>query len=78
MKLALNCNRCRKPMTLTTSEEDRSRYPDREWFHSEQCRRSAYKDATGAHYIPITHNTRRPKRATERNHGTGGRREEAE
>jgi len=42
-------------MILTTSEEDRSRYPDREWFRCEQCRMSAYKDVSGAHYIPITH-----------------------
>ena len=42
-------------MKLTTSEEDRLRYPDREWFRCEQCGMCAYKDASGAVFIPITH-----------------------
>jgi hypothetical protein len=54
MKPTLKCNRCRKAMVLTTSDEDRNRFPDREWFRCEQCKMSAYKNETGAHYIPIT------------------------
>jgi len=51
LKLSLNCNVCRRPMKLTTSAEDRRRYPEREYFRCERCGKCAYKDAKGAHYV---------------------------
>jgi hypothetical protein len=42
-------------MRLTTTATDRERYPDREQYSCERCRMTAYKDGSGAHYIPAAH-----------------------
>ncbi len=48
----LKCNECRQPMK-PFEPHAAAQAIGQQWFRCDRCKRSAYKDARGAHYIPV-------------------------
>jgi ribonuclease HI len=52
VKKGLKCNECSEPMR-PFEPHAAARAVGQQWFRCDQCKRSAFKDARGAHYIPV-------------------------
>jgi hypothetical protein len=58
MKGELRCHTCRQPMRLTRETAQQL------WFRCDACKRNAYKDDKGAHYLKDKARPRKPQRRT--------------